>query len=223
MSSIYKVRITRNELTGFNRARLQISVGQPYHEGEKFLATVKWVADNFDDISINMCDTLQRHNLVYLGYTPFQAFDEAIQAGNEWLERNTQALSLVKNASMTRWEDWKKNSEWPECWKKTLNLYEDDESFIDLVDKGAELFWDRRKGKEGYPEGRKPDFIYASKQYILEEVAVSMIMSSNDIAEIYPGSFPIPLYYLRDKKIPAPLSMTSIAFTKKKQFLKEAA
>ncbi len=217
MSLKYRVRITKNELENFSHARLQISVGQPYHEDEKFLATTTWMAANsFDKISINLCDTLQRHNLVYHGYSPFTAFDKALAAGEEWMDRNKEALSFLPNANITRWENWKKDVSWPSLMEKTNQMYGTDPRFYKLVEESVEAFWERRRGKEGYPEERKNDFFSASRNYILEEIAVSMIMSADDIAEIYPGTFPLPLYYLRENNIPAPLSMTTIAFMKKK-------
>lgn len=216
MSSHYKIRITKKECDNYRSARLQISVGQQYHEGGKFLATTEWLAAApFETISINLCDTLQRHNLMYHGYSPFAAFDKALQNGKEWLERNKAALQLIPDAKITHWETWKKNPDWDQAQSKTSYLYENDQIFCDLVEKSVEEFWKRRQGKDGYTEDRKDDFFLASRNYILEEIAVSMIMSQPDIAEIYPGTFPLPLYHLRDIGISAPSSMTTIAFMKR--------
>lgn len=223
MSSEYKIRIVKNELSTLQNVRLQISVGQPYHEGRKFHATALWASQNFKNISINLCDTLQRHNLIYHGYTPFAAFDKSLALGKEWLDRNSPALQLISSLKITHWEDWKANREWPTALEKTRHLYAHDQIFFDLVEKSAELFWERRRGKEGYPENKKDAFYTASRNYILEEIAVSMVMSANDIAEIYPGTFPLPLYHLRLNNISAPVSMTSIAFTKKKTNIANAA
>lgn len=223
MSSKYKIRITQNELNGYAKARLQISVGQPYHEDNKFLATALWVAENFSNVSINLCDTLQRHNLIYHGYSPFQAYDKALSDGKEWLQRNGEALIAIPNLKITHWEDWKKGSGWNTALQDTKSLHETDRTFFDLVEKSAEEFWRRRQGKDGYPEERKADFFKASRDYILEEIAVSMLMSEKDIAEIYPGTFPLPLYYLRDNGISSPASMTSIAFLKKNSAVPQAA
>lgn len=217
MSSEYKIRVVKNELGDFENVRLQISVGQPYHEGSKFYATALWASQNFKSISVNLCDTLQRHNLMYHGYTPFAAFDKSLTLGKEWLDRNGNALRLISGLKITHWEDWKTRAEWPSALDKTRYLYERDPVFFDLVEKSASLFWDRRLGKEGYPENRKGAFYVASRDYILEEIAVSMVMSAPNIAEIYPGTFPLPLYHLRQNNVSAPTSMTSIAFTKKKK------
>ena len=40
-----------------------ISIGQPYHEKEKFLATMDLVNRTFSACHIVVCDTLQRHTL----------------------------------------------------------------------------------------------------------------------------------------------------------------
>ena len=148
MSSEYRIRVVKSELGDFDNVRLQISVGQPYHEGNKFFATALWVSQSFKNIHINLCDTLQRHNLIYQGYTPFTAFDKSLVLGKQWLDRNSPALRLISGLKITHWEDWKAKAEWPEALKKTRHLYANDPVFFDLVEKSVSLFWDRRRGKE---------------------------------------------------------------------------
>ena len=46
----------------FDTARLQISVGQPYHEGDKLAATADWVRHRFGRVIVCVNDTLQRFN-----------------------------------------------------------------------------------------------------------------------------------------------------------------
>ncbi len=222
MSSPYKIRIIQNEHAGFEKARLQISVGQPYHEGEKFLAAAEWVAQNFKSTSVNLCDSLQRHNNVYFGYSPFEAFNKAITDGDAWLVRNSKALSLLPNLEITRWEQWKERPEWPAAWQTTKSLYAQNREFMNSVETSVENFWLRKQGMPGYPEEKKQNFVEASRQYILEEVAISFVMTRSDTVEVYPGTFIAPLVYLRDNKILPDLAMTSIRFMKKTAFKKAA-
>jgi len=42
----------------YDTARLEISVGQPYHEGAKFEATVDWVKHRFSHSIVSVNDTL---------------------------------------------------------------------------------------------------------------------------------------------------------------------
>ena len=62
--SKYKVRV-RGDIPwrGEKRCFMEISVGQEYHEGEKLLATVRWVSKHFPQAHIVMGDTLHRHRL----------------------------------------------------------------------------------------------------------------------------------------------------------------
>jgi len=222
MSLMYKIRLKKNELSNLKKIRFQISVGQEYHEGDKFLATVEWARTRFEDISLNLCDSLQRHNFEFLGLSPFSAFSLSLKKGDEWLERNSRALSLI-NPQITRWEDWKKDPRWYEIKNDTDKLYNSDLAFRIIINDSVESIWQRRSSKTFIPLEEKPLFFKTCEKYLLEEVAVSAIMSSDNIAEIYPGSFPRPLYYLRDKNMPAPRSMTEIGFLKSKRVLREAA
>ena len=60
MSNPYKLVTLRSPgWAAYSAATLLISVGQPYHEGEKFAATVAWASRHFERVH---ADTLQRHN-----------------------------------------------------------------------------------------------------------------------------------------------------------------
>src|SRR5688572_6281343 len=72
----------------YDVARLPISVGQSYHEGEKFKATLRWLQPRFKKIVICVNDTLQRHN--FSNISDNEAFFKAEAAGREWIERNIQ-------------------------------------------------------------------------------------------------------------------------------------
>jgi hypothetical protein len=45
----------------YSCATLLISVGQPYHEREKFAVTLDWAARHFERLHVLVADTLQRH------------------------------------------------------------------------------------------------------------------------------------------------------------------
>jgi hypothetical protein len=48
----------------FDRVRLMISVGQPYHEGKRLQAVIDWVNRNPEirHVHVSVNDLLQRHN-----------------------------------------------------------------------------------------------------------------------------------------------------------------
>ena len=83
-------------------ATLLISVGQPYHEGEKFTATVEWAARHFERLHVLVADTLQRHN----------APGNWRAAGTAWVARNRDAwLSCGREVTLSDWDDWRSRPE----------------------------------------------------------------------------------------------------------------
>jgi hypothetical protein len=101
---IYKAKVTKSgQWQRYNVARMGISVGQPYHEGEKFIAACEWVAKRFSKVSVLVADTLQRHNLPG-GDTEWNRLISR-QAGDAWLARNGKAMDILPNLNLVRWDD----------------------------------------------------------------------------------------------------------------------
>lgn len=62
-SNPYKLVTIRSPgWSAYKAATLLISVGQSYHEGDKFAVTVAWAARHFEKLHVLGADTLQRHN-----------------------------------------------------------------------------------------------------------------------------------------------------------------
>ncbi len=94
-------RVTVNGTYGqraANRARIQVSVGNPKYEGNKLVALIKWCASRFEETEIILSDTLQRYNYS----SGDAAWDESRQEGDRWIERNAETLKGLK---ITRWDD----------------------------------------------------------------------------------------------------------------------
>ncbi|MCE3268266.1 MAG: Uncharacterized protein K0R49_518 [Burkholderiales bacterium] len=67
-----------------SKCSVTISVGQPVHEGDKFKATLYEVNNNFNECTIMVCDSLQRHTLkIGANIDMQQVHIEANQLGNE--------------------------------------------------------------------------------------------------------------------------------------------
>ena len=100
-----------NQWREHKNARLQISVGQESHEGEKFKSTIEWTKNRFtkrtkSKVYICINDSLQRWNYVFAGMSHKQAAEKAIALGDEWIERNSNIYNQIPNAQFTRWESW---------------------------------------------------------------------------------------------------------------------
>lgn len=92
----YRVRINGcPDWVGYGSCTLGISVGQPYHEGDKFAATVEWAARYFDHIRVDVSDTLQRHRLIGEGAAPVEAARASSRAGDRWIAEAMPVLAVA--------------------------------------------------------------------------------------------------------------------------------
>lgn len=91
---------------------LPISVGQGYHEGEKFRATILVVNKHFRDCHVVICDSLQRFTIQFAeNLSDSEATRVSLLRGREWLERNRAALDLLSIPhQITKWDDWKSDA-----------------------------------------------------------------------------------------------------------------
>lgn len=182
----------------FNNARLQISVGQEYHEGEQLEATLKWASSNFEKVQVCVNDTLQRHNLIFLGASEEEAFKVSESLGREWVERNYRTLMSFPNVEIVRWEQWRNLDECEDNLKTMVHSYQTDTAFKHSVDKEAKSFWERAKRNKGYEDTDFDRFTTHTRDYLLEECGVFLSMFKDmDAADIYPGSTLLPCSLLK--------------------------
>lgn len=168
--------------------RLHISVGQPYHEGEKLSATLAWAKARFPQVIVCVNDTLQGFTKSFENGTarPF-AYIDALSAGREWVDRN--AHDLV-GTDVRFWESWKTWPDYPKAYAQIVSLYQTDEDFRNGLAGTIDRFWSRREGNHpAYTPDRKEEFYQISAEYLLEEVAVICRMIERDKGiDIYPGT-----------------------------------
>ncbi len=203
----------------YRAARFHVSVGQSYHEGSKFAATMEWATQHFDKIIICVNDTLQRHNLIFEGKTPEEAFEEGYRLGSEWVERNTPYISAamqnVDNVSSLRWETWHKHPEFEGELEHVNQLYNRDPFIKEEIDKEAEAFWKRRQASNGHTDSfKKAQFIAHSIEYLKEECAIFRIMFREEppAADVYPGSSLLPCRLFKEDDSDSTHGFTKIEF-----------
>lgn len=185
----YKVRVKQGRWQGYDTARLEISVGQPYHEGEKFRAAVAWARERFPNVVLLVNDTLQRFNMMFETRLP-EAEAERItgRLGDEWMERNSDATA---GCLIVRWNDWKSKPDYPQTHRKTLRLFNTNRRFRAAITNAIAEVWDRRceEGTPYAPE-RKDEFFRNSRDYLLEETTIlAMAYRTFPGVSVYPGSF----------------------------------
>lgn len=156
-------------------ARLLISVGQPYHEGAKLAAAIKWAKDNFDHQVIFLADTLQRYNLMLGGMDADVARQEALMAGDFWLKRHAE---LIEGIEVFRWDQAVNHPNYAVERDKMNYLYREEKIVEQEVKKAVKEVALRRM----IPVYDIESFMAVSIEYLLEEAAGRAVEN-----EIYPG------------------------------------
>jgi len=187
----YKIVVkSGDDWRSFDQARFPISVGQPYHEGEKLKDTFAWAAARFEGISILLADTLQRFNLsARFGLSAEDAEKHARKLGDDWLQRNSPAIE-ASNISVNRWDDWRLSSAFTSAWKSVNDAYQEDHSFQTIVNETANRVCER---------SGNPSLFVPSCEYLLEETAVTALFSDASVIDLYPGSNFKGFDHLRDR------------------------
>lgn len=189
-SGAYKVKIktkTANMANDNSVLRLEISVGQPYHEGEKFKCTIEWARHRYQKIIVLVNDSLQRFNYMFEeGLSEKEAHAKSLKEGTDWLSRNMKVISTLPNFEIYRWDAWKRSEDYFDDLKKVLDLYETNIEFQKSINSSIEEIWSRKS----IPLLRKAEFFNLSKDYLLEETAAfSVIYKTFKGVSAYPGSF----------------------------------
>ena len=187
----------------FSKARCQISIGQPYHEGSKLAAMINWCADRFNTVTLCVNDTLQRYSTMFeKKIDETSAFKEALQKGEEWIERNEGLWSKKDNIHVVQWEAWK-DEDYRAIRPKVAFMYAANPEFKEAVDKNVTSIWERRSKTK--PDLYKPEaferFAGFSKQYILEELTIFSLMYEREKAiDLYPGATLFAATLFQDKE-----------------------
>ena len=195
----------------FDVARFQISVGQPYHEGEKLRSTLDWADHRFNSLVVCVNDTLQRFNYMFEdGMSEDEAFNHSLKLGYQWIERNRPLLESLENVSCYRWEDWRKHQSYQASYDQVLSLYANNKEFREAIDQNVMDFWNRRQSRGGLSDHYRFDrFHIHSRDYLLEETAAfSLMFEEQEAADIYPGTLLLPCTVFKGRNIEgAPLGL----------------
>lgn len=181
----YKVRARGKwDFRDFDTVRMEISVGQTYHEGYKLEAAMDWAFKNFRRVVLIIGDTSQRYNLMFRArYKEENAQKIAFGAGTAWINRN---LNYIKAAEITRWDGWKRSPEYLVNRAAIARLYTENQDFRQTIHSAMNDFSKRHNivGKD------LPRYLFLTEQYFLEETSV-FATAFDEIGGIsaYPGTF----------------------------------
>lgn len=192
-SGPYKTKILNKcDWQSRQTARFDISIGQLYHEGDKFFAAIEWASHRFDKVIISVGDTIQRYNEMFeRSIGEDEARTLTLKQGQEWLDRVAPTLAILPNVEIEHWEQWRTHPEQFDYEIKARNLYATNKEFREEVDALTEARW--QKHYADHPvHGGKHSLMHAfSTDYLLEETAAIAIMAKERKGEIhiYPGTF----------------------------------
>lgn len=211
----------------FQTARLQISVGQEYHEGEKMIATLQWLKPRFNSVQVCVNDSLQRFSIMFeKGLNSEDALKMSEESGRAWSDRYKEAIQEHGDVEIVHWSDWLNRANYSAVRQKMASLYLDNDEFKNLIVNNIREIWSRRKGKDPkvYCDERFHEFFDLSKEYMLEEISVFSLMFEDKRAiDIYPGTAIFAATVLQGRTIPnAPTGLGKghfcrIDFSKKNQ------
>ncbi len=175
----YKICINRTApWQRYKTCRLQISVGKPQYEGEKFRALCEWARNRFPRTVYIVSDTLQRHNILYeTGCTPASAWKLSRAEGDRWLERNMDSMRLATDHSIFRWDELIGN--------RHYRPIQPMQALDQAIDKTVADFWRRHSAVRP----QDPAFAKHSRDFLLEELAVFAFLFNDPAIDVYAGSW----------------------------------
>ncbi|MBP9727330.1 MAG: hypothetical protein KBD83_07710 [Gammaproteobacteria bacterium] len=167
---------------------IDVSVGQPYHDGDAFFQTI----DKIDQMGFKECifvvaDTLQRHTIMIRNPEMSEeiARERALEEGSAWLVRNRPYLKkLGTRNTIVRWDEWLSNPRYDEKKATIRQKYADDEVFKSTISTVSTKFIagllavEQKKGKKTPSQSidrRLYDMARSlplCQEYVLEELAV---------------------------------------------------
>lgn len=170
---------------------LLISIGQEYHEGEKFNATINLInRSGFKKCFIMLGDSIQRHNILINDFDNENAAHiQANKLGDEWLERNKPIYGKLKIPyEITRWDRWLRHPSYNEYRMVVNKLYQRDDEFRRQCLKAVNQFLSRFKKNNSKLVDDERAFKLCL-EYLLEECAIIIPLWARDAYEflIYPS------------------------------------
>ena len=177
--------------------RLQISMFNPNCSGQALTAIVIWLAQQrVSELEFQVSDTLQRHNFEWRKSVKHQvAATLAHNAGEEWLNRNRNAITLsttlFEKVSIVRWNFWIERKDHKLIEEEFRSLSGTDPEFAKSLEAEVSKYFLKSKRTDQKERREK------SLDFLLEEIAVSELSARDYLTnEIYPGQRFLPEEYL---------------------------
>lgn len=191
---IYKIKILKraNVIHSPLVAHIGISTRNPRHQGEKLRALLDWTSQRYEQVDINVHDSLQKYNYqISRNCSLTEAHTFAIEEGSKWIEANQPIMEGYNNLSLLRHDDLIKKVPHSDRVKYLQDLYASNSNFANLIDNESVSLAQRKekRGEFSTPQLRDKFFHY-SRLYILDELALmSLLNETEQYVEFYAGRF----------------------------------
>lgn len=168
---------------------MPISVGQKMHEGEKFYSTMKLINASFQECTILVDDSIQRHTMKIQNDQEEDILHQlANQAGDNWLTRNSISYeSLDIPYKILRWDDWLNHTKYSQSYEQISSYYQNNTEYRNELNKSIVEFLARYVQK---PENINFNYEKAFNcciDYLMEECAVMCLWAESAyLYEVYP-------------------------------------
>lgn len=161
-------------ISGSSKCIIFFNLGIEEYSGEKLKALLSLINKNFNECTIILGDSLQRHNFPFFKEHSKESFEKACNnEGTEWLNQNFHYFidELKIPFKIVRWNYFLNHEKYPEFLKKIEELCQNNENYNSILAKTAEEYIDRQsslasKNKEIYD---------ACYKYLIEEAAAMCI------------------------------------------------
>ncbi len=168
---------------------ITVSVGQPNHEGNRFVAQLATVENNFKECTVLVGDLLQRHTLAMTepGLSDSECETMAPQQGKEWVKRNVPFISeLSIPYRILHWDHWLFHSNFLFVLERVESLYQERPEFREMFDQNAVQCIDRLERQGGLCVSQE-EALARSLTSLKEESAAVILWREEFDAEIYPA------------------------------------
>jgi len=186
--------ISDHELEKFPESTclLTISVGQEYHEGDKFSSTANLVNNCFREYKIMLYDTLQRYTIALRTSKPPEFYyKHALDEGDLWLSRNKSYYEEHhKCIEIIRWDYWLNHPSFEQQKQKIKALLKTDSHYFAYFESTIRSFLSRYKNRlhpshDSFNEKRAYELCM---DYLIEECAALCLWPETGADyEVYPN------------------------------------
>ncbi len=167
---------------------LGVSLHSTNHSGEKLSAVIEYINQNFNNLLIDLSDTLYSHHYMSLGLSRTEAFFKAQLEGDRWIEENQAILDKINIPyKIVRWENWLKHEDFQSLYDNFYDLFVTNDVFHEAVMVDIRNYYKRRYNKD--VDGMHHRFLKSSVAYLIEEIACHTLLAREytDIVNVYPG------------------------------------